>query len=140
MMHKGQGIPVASHRDNYFIRVVQSSDSLWKQKKGNCFLEETKKKGNSFYLQLSRSKISSCPQVNGYENYKTEKPFIPFGCAQNNNLVTGETNISTIYYFTVSASSSVCVCIRCQLAKQSHGAHNDTAPIEKAANDGLNLE
>ena len=44
MMHKGQGIPVASHRDNYFIRVVQSSDSLWKQKKGNCFLEETKKK------------------------------------------------------------------------------------------------
>ena len=44
MMHKGQGIPVASHRDNYFIRVVQSNDSLWKQKKGNCFLEETKKR------------------------------------------------------------------------------------------------
>ena len=49
MMHKGQGIPVASHRDNYFIRVVQSSDSLWKQKRATVFWRK-QKKGNSFYL------------------------------------------------------------------------------------------
>ena len=51
MMHKGQGIPGASHRDNYFIRVVQtikkpvSSDNLLEgTKKGQQFFGGNKKR------------------------------------------------------------------------------------------------